>query len=497
MNNTTTSVADTNVDDIMNQFGIRKRPTGINEIEHIPTEIDDHPEDTQPLARQPHIRLGLILVGITGASALLYAFIAGKGNNALPLPEPVASSSAVDPRDAEIAQLKSQVELNQQKDAFGGKPVTGSSSPTPSATAQPQAATKPTATATKAKSPAVAPQQRPTTNSTVQPTVVYRPAPAVAPRVITDPAQSRLLALQSNKNAELERKIKSLELSLKKSEASAKIAKSSEKKPLVAAAPVIPQPTAPAMVSPVQAPSRTLMVGTRVNATLIDPVNASASNGGGNISTQQVSLMLSQPILGAEGWEIPAGAIVAFDTNIDSKNGFVKGQSTGVWYKGQALQVEMGALSIEGAGGMPLQAKAINTNSDDVANAQNSQAVWGAVGGGVDQMTRQDSTTTIGNGIAVATNTGGNRDFLTGALGGFAKAKVDSEKGNAKERASAAAAMTPIWNLPAGTNITVAVRPPQPQQLQQQLQPQRPAQYPYGVPVAPVTPVQNQNRFYQ
>jgi hypothetical protein len=56
--NNTTDVAETNVDDIMNQFGIRKRPTAISEIEHVPTEIDDHPEDTQPLARQPHIRLG-------------------------------------------------------------------------------------------------------------------------------------------------------------------------------------------------------------------------------------------------------------------------------------------------------------------------------------------------------------------------------------------------------------------------------------------------------
>lgn len=495
--NNTTDVAETNVDDIMNQFGIRKRPTAISEIEHVPTEIDDHPEDTQPLARQPHIRLGLVLASITGASALLYAFIAGKGNNALPLPEPQASSSAVDPRDAEIAQLKSQIELNQQKDAFGGKPVTGSPSPTPSATAQSETPAKPPAT-NKAKAPVVVPQQRSTKPPTVQPTIVYRQAPPVAPRIVTDPTQARLLALQSNKNTALERKIKSLELELRKSEASAKIAKSREDKPLATAS-VMPQPTTPVVppVAPVQPPSRTLMVGTRVNAALIDPINASASNGGGNISTQQVSLMLNQPILGAEGWEIPAGSIVAFETNIDSKNGLVKGQSTGVWYKGQALQVEVGALSIEGTGGMPLQARAINTNSGDVANAQNSQAVWGAVGGGVDQMTRQDSTTTIGNGIAIATNTGGNRDFLTGALGGFAKAKVDSEKSNAKERAAAAAAMTPIWNLPAGTNVTVAVRPPQPQQFQQQLQPQRPVQYPYGVPTAPVAPLPVQNRFYQ
>jgi hypothetical protein len=529
---------------IMEQFGITDGSTKALAQASSATVVagaDEYTPDTQPISRKPHLRLGLIFLAVSTGAGLLSFGIFGK-NNQLPMPEPQASATKTDPLQEENNALKKQLATANQKNVFASPSPTPTQSPFVAAsppdekkspnTSTPSDNTKKVQPKVKTTKPAISdatPQSTP-----VQPTAYRQPtiAPA-APRQLPDPAQARQINAQQSQIQAMQKKINQLLAQAPKKSDSEKVAKAPPKKniqPAIIASEVPRQPIPPAIEQPIAPPSPTLMVGSRVDGILIDPINASASVNGSTAtnSVQPITIKLSQSILDSAGGKIPAGAIAAFDTTIDPGNGFVTGKSTGVWYQGQALQVPPGALSLQGANGSALQAKIINSNSGDIAAAQNGQAVWGAIGGGVDQMTRQDSTTTIGNGVSIATNTGGDRNFLLGAVGGFARSKVDSEQANAKEKAAKSASMTPIWNLPPGTQVTIAVMPPQTSQIQEiptsnvvqpsytqqrneplpsafpaiQPQPMRqtlpyqlrqPATYPYGYPANVPAPISNSN----
>jgi hypothetical protein len=525
---------------IMEQFGITDgstKPLAEVSSSRVLPGADEYTPDTQPISRKPHLRLGLIFLAVSTGAGLLGFGIFGK-NNQLPMPEPQASAKKIDPLQEENDTLKKQLASANQKNVFASPTPTQSpfvaasppdqkKSPSTSASSDNTKKIQPKVKTTKPATSDATPQSTTAQPAYRQPTI----APAV-PRQLPDPAQVRQINAQQSQIQAMQKKINQLLAQSPKKPDNTKTAKKPSPKniqPSTIASEVPRQPIPPAIEQPIAPPSPILMVGSRVDGILIDPINSSASANGSTAtnSAQPITIKLSQPILGSAGWQVPAGSVIAFDASIDPQNGFITGKSTGIWYQGQALQIPPGALSLQGANGSALQAKIINSNSGDIAAAQNGQAFWGAIGGGVDQMTRQDSTTTIGNGVAIATNTGGDRNFLLGAAGGFAKSKVDSEQSNAKEKATKAASMTPIWNLPPGTRVTIAVRPPQttpqnqqtspsntppsyPQQVvpvfqttpnpqSQQVRPifppqlRQPGAYPYGYPANVPTPISNSN----
>jgi Fe2+ transport system protein FeoA len=195
----------------------------------------------------------------------------------------------------------------------------------------------------------------------------------------------------------------------------------------------------------------------RAVAKLFDAVTISSDNN--NAAQNLVRIQLSQSIPTSDGLEIPTGSIVAMNITVAS-NGMVTGSSVGVWdVKTQKqLNVQRGALVIEGLKGQPLIAQSIKTNDSGVAD--NQVAIWGAIGAGVDGLTRPDSSSTITTGTLSSTTTsGGSRDLLANAAGGFAKARATSLEREAARRRDKISAQSELWHLPQNTEVVVSVRP--------------------------------------
>jgi hypothetical protein len=205
-----------------------------------------------------------------------------------------------------------------------------------------------------------------------------------------------------------------------------------------------------------------LMVDGRVSGKLLDSIKITSSST--NTKTPFVArIYLDQAIKAINGLEIPPQSVVAMNVNV-ANNGLITGSSFGVWdANGHAIDVPVGALTIESKNGnAPLMAQSIKMSEGDITAANNEAAIWQAAGAGVDGITRQDSSTIV-NGTTIATaTTGGNRDFLTNALGGLAKSKAKSLEKNAEARQKEAEARAPLWYLAKDTEISVSVRPPAP-----------------------------------
>jgi hypothetical protein len=197
----------------------------------------------------------------------------------------------------------------------------------------------------------------------------------------------------------------------------------------------------------------------RATAKLFDPVTVSTD---GNSAAQNlVRIQLSQSIPTNNGLEIPAGSIVAMNIAVAS-NGMVTGSSVGVWdLKTQKqLNVPQGSLVIEGLKGQPLIAQSIKTNDGGAQAADTQAAIWGAIGAGVDGLTRPDSSSTITAGTIASTSTsGGSRDVLVNAAGGFARAKANSIEKDAAKRRDKLSAQAELWYLPQNTEVVVSARP--------------------------------------
>jgi hypothetical protein len=449
-------------------------------------EIAQDAGESLPLAKNPLLKIGVVLAGISFAGAFLYTILAGKGDSSLPLP--TASAPPLTQKDSEIAQLRKDLDAArsdtataQQKirEQQASKSETGTFTKPPLVAGVTPVKKDPV---TKSSIPAkVAKASKPKTPDAppIQPVVSRQPMPVVKP-----PVPRPIPSTQSIEIANLKTAVKAQDAKLDKllnalatkdkDQQKAPVAKKVE--PVKVAA--IPPSVAPQSVA--TQPRVSPLVGSRVEAYLVDPINVSASTSNSKSASQTIMVKLIQPVKTSDGLVIPATSMVAIETQLDPKNGFVTGQSTGVWTAdGQQLDFPAGAFALQGDRGSALSAKAVDMGSGDVAAAQNSEAMWSAVGGGVEQITRSDTDTTIINsGIAIATNKGVNKDFLVGAVGGLAKAKASSEQANAKERVAKAAGMAPIWHLPVGTRVTLAAVPMTIQ----------PPVYPYGRPsVAPGT----------
>jgi hypothetical protein len=228
-----------------------------------------------------------------------------------------------------------------------------------------------------------------------------------------------------------------------------------------------------------------LMVDGRSSGKLLDSIKITSSST--NTKTPFVArIYLDQAIKAINGLEIPPQSVVAMNVNV-ANNGLITGSSFGVWdANGHAIDVPVGALSIESKNGnAPLMAQSIKMSEGDITAANNEAAIWQAAGAGVDGITRQDNTTIV-NGTTIATAaTGGNRDFLTNALGGLAKSKAKSLEKNAEARQKEAEARAPLWYLAKDTEISVSVRPPAPTTIAR-YQNQQPLQSGY-VPTPPET----------
>jgi hypothetical protein len=254
--------------------------------------------------------------------------------------------------------------------------------------------------------------------------------------------------------------------------------------PVIPVAQTVQKPVTQIVTEPTTAQS-ILMVDGRVPGKLLDSIKI--ASGGTNTKTPFVArIYLDQAIKAINGLEIPPQSVVAMNVNVAS-NGLITGSSFGVWdANGHAIDVPVGALSIESKNGnAPLMAQSIKMSEGDITAANNEAAIWQAAGAGVDGITRQDNTTIV-NGTTIATAaTGGNRDFLTNALGGLAKSKAKSLEKNAEARQKEAEARAPLWYLAKDTEISVSVRPPAPTTIAR-YQNQQPLQSGY-VPTPPET----------
>jgi hypothetical protein len=204
-----------------------------------------------------------------------------------------------------------------------------------------------------------------------------------------------------------------------------------------------------------------LLVDGKVEGRLIDSIAGSATNE--NVGSPQVRIKLTGAIPTSNGGEIPINSIVAMTIKVSAQTGVVTGTSFGVWDTlGQPLDIPVGSLALESKSGLPLVAQAVALNKG-AGDADTVASVWGAVGAGVDAVTRPNTNTIVTSGGAVVSSTdGGNRDFLTSALGGFARSKAQFEQQEALRRRAEAEAQSKLWYIPKDSIVVISVRAPQP-----------------------------------
>jgi hypothetical protein len=300
--------------------------------------------------------------------------------------------------------------------------------------------------------------------------------PQALPKVIPTASVVQPAKAASNNNQDariksLESKIDNLAIALEKQNAQQNQIKTLDKPTTVAIAPVKePAPVKTAQtekpqkeITPLPQPQIQQVVQTtspaidgRATAKLFDPVTVSSNSPQISVRTQ-----LTQPIPTSSGMEIPAGAIVAMDISVAS-NGMVTGSSTGVWdvRTQKQLNIPAGALVVEGLKGEPLIARSIKLNDGGAQDADTQAAIWGAVGAGVDGLTRPDTNSSITTGTIVTTATsGGSRDPLVNAAGGFAKSKANSLEKEAAKRRDKLSAQAEMWHLPRNTEVIISTRP--------------------------------------
>jgi hypothetical protein len=226
-----------------------------------------------------------------------------------------------------------------------------------------------------------------------------------------------------------------------------------------------------------------LSIDAKVEGLLIDSISGSATNE--SVGSPQVRIKLTGAIPTSNGGEIPINSIIAMNVKVSSQTGVVTGTSFGAWDTlGQPLDIPIGSLALESKSGLPLVAQAVALNKG-AGDADTVASVWGAVGAGVDAVTRPDTNTTVTSGGAVVSSTnGGSRDFFTSALGGFARSKAQFEQQQALRLRAEAETQSKLWYIAKGSTVVISVRAPQPISQLNYRQFQAPQQ-PTALPIIP------------
>jgi hypothetical protein len=443
----------------------------------------------RPTHKNPILKMAVLFAGGTGAIAFVcLAFFGGafesKPQVAAVAPTPAPSALTTSEQEqlanaqAALAMGGSEKAFESHKQQGGKKETTPTTSPSPENKPAPKTAPE----APKTPEVATAKPAPKTTAPTMTP-VVYRqaqPQVAAQPRSIATPQyQATRIAANSGQSAEikeLKAQIDKLTKAIKaQKQERNQIAMASKPAPTTVAstppaAKVAPSPTpAPTPktepVTVAEQPDPTIpAIDSSASAKLLDAITIAAGNSSTNGNSQVqtlVRIQLSQAIPTNKGMLIPDGATIAMNVRVAS-NGLVEGDSVGVWdtRTGQKLDIPDGALVIRGKKDEPLIAQTIKPSDTEAQGADTEAAIWKAVGGGVEGLTRPDSNTSVSTGAIITTSTnGGSRDFLVNAAGGFAKQKASSMEKQAAADRDRINGQAALWHLPKGAEIMVSARP--------------------------------------
>jgi hypothetical protein len=458
-----------------------------NSTAAINAEIVDEPvvdaRIKRPIHKNPQLKFVVLFLGsalLVGGGAFAFFGNSFNGDAQVAKAPKTPNNTPLSTSDQErLANAEAANAMGGSGKAFEAHNQDKKEEPTPAKSPEaaqkpaPEVAKAPAATATK---PVVVQASKPAV-ATATP-VVYQ-QPRVIKQAPTPSVQPTRIAANNNQDSRiksLESKIDKLTVAMERQNSQRAAIKAIDKPTTVATAPTSAKENpaiktaqlekAPVSQSQVQHIAQTSpSIDGRATAKFFDPLTVSAGGGSGNSSNStqsMVRIQLTQPIPTSDGLEIPAGSIVAMQVAVAS-NGMVSGSSTGVWdIKTQKqLNVPAGALVVEGMKGQPLIAQSIKPNDDESQMADTQSAVWQAMGSGVDGLTRPESNSTVTAGTIVTTATsGGSRDILVNAAGGFAKSKASSLEKDATKRRDKIAAQSELWHLPQNTEIVVSTRPP-------------------------------------
>jgi hypothetical protein len=518
--------------DIKQQFGIdlpeiESEDEGESGGEYIPDVASEHPGDSQPVARKPHLKFVLVLVAASAVVGFLGLLLMSGGNQQAEIPDPQPTPALVDDKEQEIAKLKAQISMEGQKQALAGNP---SPTPTPSESSTPAPRTSPAQTGDEIQPPNQTPSAKSlpsqsSRRSAAPPPVRYttpvpfsavpvrysapsdnrRSYPVTSPRANYNNSpftalpsiasqnrrrQSRAIASESfHPSAKQQQEIAALKQQLQELQAENQKLKNQPAKsesqsnlspappPSRDSQPTIPtiepvEPTPPQanveQVSPASpvVPLPLLAIGSRVKGQLMNALQiAQEAN---SQTTHQVYITTTESLTTTQGWQVPPGAIVAVKVSI-APNGLVTGESQGIWYGNHPVKLPAGALSLSSVNDDPLIAQAINPNSRAIARAENEAMLWGAVGQVGRVLSQPDTSVSINNGGVTTTSTSNKPNVVGAILDGAFNNKASSRKEEAQKRRELALSTPPIWVLPAGTEVLLVANPPSSSEIENQV----------------------------
>jgi hypothetical protein len=193
-------------------------------------------------------------------------------------------------------------------------------------------------------------------------------------------------------------------------------------------------------------------VGTKMEATVLTPVQASSVDASGISPVGNlVAVRLDAPLKDSAGRVILPSENTQVIFRFQVKNGWVVATSETLIVNGQKTNIQ-GLLTMQGAGGQPLIAKSYKPGADELAAADRNLLLWGAVQGAGDAATQSDSTVTVGNGSTIVQNSG-NRNILGGILKGAGTPIVQAQQERARTQVAAAQAREPIYFVTPGERV--------------------------------------------
>lgn len=503
MSNTSTDNKNLTLADISEQMGISlstaARQNFDTSLQQALPEVNEHPEDTQPLARKPQIKFLVILILTSLLVGFFGVFLMGTGNQTQSSsPTPAPTPEFVDSKEAEIAELKSRLGLESQKEAlFGDKPQPSPTpSPTPSQTVplpQNLATNPPSSTSISSKSredaasrqysqkglPGVShsvPVATPSRTSS-QPNIYRRGrdlgsvetayVDSSRYRSNTIPISYKQPRYSTNRDSPYVEKTKpataptsapSISGTISSDIASNSRSPTPTIEPIDSLDPASNEPPENNAIPNEQLKETIPMlpVGSRYKGKLASPLQMVREEAGGESQSKRLFIVTTEPMATDRGWQIPAGAMVAMKIDIAS-NGLVTGQSESVWYGNHSVSLPPGALVLASPDDNPLIAKAIRPDSGKEANrAEREAMLWGSLGKIGQVLSEPDTRVTVNTGGTIATSVNNGRKNILGAvLDGAFNSRAQSKRDEAVRRREQSLLQVPIWHLPAGTEVVL------------------------------------------